>query len=127
MWYRILADAVIIIHLLFIVFVMTGGFLALYRPAAAVLHLPAACWGAYVEFSGTVCPLTPMENHLSRMAGGAGYSSGFIEHYLVPIVYPAALTQEIQILLGGLVVAGNLMPYSWLLYRYFRDRKEGRM
>ncbi len=119
MLYRILADLVVLLHLMFILFVIAGGFLALRRGRLVLLHLPAVLWGVYIEFSGKICPLTPLENHFSRLAGRQGYSAGFIDHYLLPIIYPAGLTGEIQIFLGFFVLAVNLGVYFFLLRRYF--------
>jgi len=119
MYYRILSDLVVVLHLLFIVFVVAGGFLALRRPWLALLHLPAAAWGAYIEFSDTYCPLTPLENHFSRLAGEEGYATGFIEHYLIPVIYPAGLTACVQTLLGLFVIAINLTVYAFVLRRAF--------
>ena len=127
MVYRILADAVVLLHFLFILFVVAGGLLAFYRTYIALLHLPAVLWGAYVEFSGTICPLTPLENHFSRMAGSDGYSSGFIDHYLLPVIYPAALTQQIQILLGLFVVTVNVLLYLLVFRRHFRHRRKSNL
>jgi hypothetical protein len=110
---------VVVLHLLFIVFVVAGGFLALRRPWLALLHLPAVAWGAYIEFSGTYCPLTPLENHFSRLAGEEGYATGFIEHYLIPVIYPAGLTACVQTLLGLFVIAVNLTVYAFVLRRAF--------
>jgi hypothetical protein len=118
MLYRILADLVVLLHLLFIIFVVAGGFLALRRPWIALLHLPAAAWGTFIEFSGTICPLTPLENHFRHMAGEKGYSTGFIEHNLIPLIYPAELTHETQVLLGLCVIIINLALYSFLLRRH---------
>jgi hypothetical protein len=123
MFYRILTDLVIFLHLLFIVFVVAGGFLVMYRKWLALLHLPAAGWGAYIEFSGGICPLTPLENHFSLLAGRQGYSTGFIEHHLIPIIYPAGLTHEVQLSLGLFVVGVNLIMYAVLLRRHFRHRQ----
>jgi hypothetical protein len=123
MLYRILADLVMFLHLLFIIFVVAGGFLALRRAWLALLHLPTVLWAAYIEFTGHICPLTPLENHFRRMAGENGYSGGFIEHYLIPIIYPAGLTYEIQILLGLFVVVVNLMLYLFFLRRHFGHSK----
>ncbi len=124
MFYRILADLVVLLHLLFILFVIAGGLLALYRGRMVLLHLPAVLWGVYIEFSGNICPLTPLENHLIQLAGGQGYSAGFIDHYLMPIIYPAGLTHETQIFLGVCVLAVNLVIYFFLLRRYrLRPRK----
>jgi hypothetical protein len=114
-----LADGLVILHLLFVVFVMAGGFLLLRWPKVAWLHVPAAAWGAWVEFSGGVCPLTPLENQLRIVGGGNAYSGGFVERYLLPILYPEYLTLPVQLLLGGLVVAVNLVAYG-MIYRTTR-------
>ncbi len=116
--YRILADLVLVLHLLFIVFVVAGGLLAWRCSWLTLLHLPAAAWGAFIEFSGDTCPLTPLENRLRILAGIEGYESGFIEHYLSPIIYPEGLTHEIQLGLGLFVIAVNLLLYAILLFRY---------
>jgi uncharacterized protein DUF2784 len=102
------------IHFLFVLFVVLGGLLVLRWPRVAYLHIPAAIWGAAIEFAGWVCPLTPLENELRRQAGSAGYSGSFIEHYILPVLYPSALSREIQLLLGFLVVAVNLAVYCYL-------------
>ena len=114
---RILADVVVGLHLLFVVFVVGGGLLVLRWPKVAFVHLPAAVWGAAIEFAGWTCPLTPLENSLRRQAGESGYSTGFIEHYLLPILYPSALTRDIQLVLGVLVLAVNLAVYAWVVWR----------
>jgi hypothetical protein len=113
--YRVLADALVAFHLGFVLFVVLGELLVLRYPRAAWLHLPAAIWGAWVEWTDTVCPLTPLENHLRRLGGEAGYRGGFIEHYLMPVLYPAGLTRNLQYVLGALVVGVNLFAYGWLL------------
>jgi len=117
MHYGWLADAVMVIHLLFIVFAVFGGFLALWRPWIAALHLPAMAWAAYVEFSGRICPLTPLENVYRALAGETGYTGGFIAHYITPVVYPARLTRGIQWVLGLAVIAINLLAYGLLARR----------
>ena len=117
MAYRILADLVVGVHVLFVVFVLAGGLLALRWPWVAAAHLPAAVWGALIEFRGWVCPLTPLENALRASAGQAGYEGGFIEHYLLPVLYPAGLTGGVQLVLGSLVVAVNVVIYGVLLWR----------
>ena len=117
MLYRVLADAVVILHLGFVAFVVLGGFLAFRWPRIAWAHLPAALWGVWVEFSGRICPLTPLENWLRRRGGGAGYSASFVEHYLIPILYPAALTRELQWTLGGIVIAVNAAVYAAVFFR----------
>ena len=117
----ILADFLVLLHLLFVAFVVAGGFLLLRWPKVAWLQVPAAVWGAYIEFSSGICPLTPLENHLRALGGEAGYSVSFVERYLMPVLYPANLTVPIQIVLGGLVVAVNLAAYA-LAYRAWRRR-----
>lgn len=112
MVYRALADAVLVIHLLFILFVLAGGLLALRWPRLAWVHLPAALWGAVIEFAGWICPLTPLENFFRQAAGDAGYADGFIEHYLLPTLYPHALTREIQVAMGAVVLVLNLIIYA---------------
>ena len=118
MLYRLAADAVVTLHFLFIGFVLLGGFLSWRWRWLAWLHVPAAAWGAIIEFMGWICPLTPLENEFRQRAGGAGYSGGFIEHYLTPIIYPPGLTGTIQVWLGVLVVLLNGVAY-WV---YFRRR-----
>jgi len=92
---RVVADALVVLHALFVAFVLLGGVLVVFRPALAFLHLPAAAWAAWVEFTGTICPLTPLENHWRQGAGAAGYEGGFVEHYLIPTLYPAGLTPRL--------------------------------
>jgi hypothetical protein len=117
---RILADVLVVVHLAFIAFVIAGGLLVLKHRAWALPHLPAAAWGAWTEFTGTVCPLTPWENSLRHAAGGAGYPGGFIEHYLIPLIYPEALSTGTQLALGILVVAVNLAVYGYAGWRWRR-------
>ncbi|MGZ5031242.1 MAG: DUF2784 domain-containing protein [Methylobacter sp.] len=117
MIYRFLADSVLIVHLLFIGFVIFGGLFALRFPRIALVHIPAACWGAYIELAGGLCPLTTIEVGFRRMAGDAGYSGSFVEHYLLPIIYPAGLTRDIQFWLAGFVVLINVAIYSKFVYR----------
>src|SRR5687768_10996929 len=103
----ILADLLVALHLAFVVFVVAGGLLALRWPKAAWLHLPAAVWGAVVEITGWICPLTPLENVLRRRAGLEVYTGDFVGRYLLPVLYPEGLTREIQLLLGAAVVLLN--------------------
>lgn len=112
----VLADLVVLLHLAFILFVMLGGLLVLRRRRLMWLHLPVVAWGAAIEFVGWVCPLTPLENRLRAAAGEAGYSGGFVEHYLIPLIYPAGLTRELQWLLGALVLLVNALVY-WRVLR----------
>lgn len=114
------ADAVLLLHLAFILFVVLGGLLVLRWPRLALLHLPAVAWGVTVECLQLLCPLTPLENRLRRLAGERGYEGGFIEHYLEPLIYPAGLTPGIQLGLGALVLLINLVPYGLLLWRLRR-------
>ena len=111
MAYRIAADLLVLFHFAFILFVVLGGFLVLYRRLFAWLHFPAVIWGVLIEFSGWICPLTPWEQSLRIKAGHVGYSGGFVEHYLVPLIYPEALTPEIQFVLGVLVLILNVYIY----------------
>ncbi|HEY7502785.1 MAG TPA: DUF2784 domain-containing protein [Gemmatimonadales bacterium] len=121
MAYHILADLVVGVHTLFVAFVVVGGLLALRWPWVAVLHLPAAAWGALIEFQGWICPLTPLENSLRASAGQAGYRGGFIEHYLLPVLYPAGLTRGVQLALGSGVIVVNLVVYGFLMARWRRS------
>ena len=120
MFWRMAADALVVIHLGFILFVMLGGLLLLRWPRLIWLHVPAVAWGVIVECLHLGCPLTPWENQLRRMAGQAGYEGGFIEHYLIPLIYPAGLTPAIQLWLGAIVVLANAAVYAWLIGRWRR-------
>ena len=111
----IAADGVALLHFAFILFVVLGGFLVLRFRKLAWLHVPAAVWGAAIEFTGWICPLTPLENALRRAGGSAGYADGFIGHYLLPIIYPPGLTRDIQFALALGVVFVNAVIYSLLL------------
>ena len=115
--YRVLADALLVLHLAFVAFALLGGLLAWRWRWMPWLHLPALAWGAIVEFSGWICPLTPLENALRRAGGAAGYDAGFIEHYLLPLLYPAALTRETQWLLGRGLLLVNVVVYLLLWTR----------
>ena len=114
--HSLLADVVLILHLAFILFVVAGGLLVLRFPWVAIAHIPAVLWGIYIELSGGICPLTPMENRLRHMAGESGYSGGFIEHYLMPVIYPHGLTRDIQFVLAGVAIIVNLAAYGLLIY-----------
>lgn len=124
MIYRIAANLVLLAHLAFVVFVVLGGWVVLRRPGLALVHVPAAAWGAWIELAGDVCPLTPLENRLRAVSGAAGYSEGFIEHYIVALVYPAGLTRPVQLALGVGVVLVNLFFYGLLLRRWGRNEKD---
>ena len=123
---RLLADAVVVFHLLFIAFAVAGGALVLRWPLAALVHLPAAAWAAYTEFSGTICPLTPLENALRQAGGVRAYDASFIEHYLLPLIYPAAVQgapgRTLQFALGIALLAINTMAYAVAWRRHRRRR-----
>ncbi len=114
------ADLVASLHLAFVVFVVSGGLLVLRWPRSAWVHLPAAAWGASLELMGWICPLTPLENRLRHEAGLAGYEGGFVEHYLLPVLYPGSLTRSVQIVLGLSVLLINATLYGWMLRRRAR-------
>lgn len=117
MFYRIAADLVLMTHFAFIVLVVGGG-LIVYRYTWFVwIHVPAAVWGAVVELTGKLCPLTILENSLRVRAGQEGYSVSFVEQYILPVIYPTGLTREIQLILGGLVIAINLIIYAAIVWR----------
>jgi hypothetical protein len=119
----IAADAVVLIHLAFILFVSAGGLIVLRWPRLAWAHLPAVAWGALVELAGWICPLTPMENRLRAAAGESAYSGGFIDRYIVPIVYPPGLTRSLQIVIGCAVIGLNLFIYAVVLKRRLQKTK----
>ena len=111
MTFRILADATVAVHLAFVLFVILGGLIVARWRGVAWVHIPAAAWAAWVEFAGWVCPLTPLENWLREQGGGTAYSSSFIEHYLLPILYPESLSRELQWVLGGMALLINAVMY----------------
>lgn len=117
MVYRLLADLVLLLHLGFICFVAVGALLVLRRPRLIWLHLPCVAWGLYTAFTGTLCPLTPLENWLRRLGGQAGYAGGFIDHYVSRLVYPPGITAGQLALLGGVALAVNLGAYGVLWRR----------
>ena len=124
MIYLLLADALVILHFAFIVFVVLGA-LAVYRwPKMAWAHIPCALWGTWIEVTGGICPLTPIEVRFRSMGGAQGYTGSFIEHYLDRLIYPAGLTRLDQLFLGGLVVVINLSAYGFLLWRRARSGRE---
>jgi hypothetical protein len=122
MRYSVAADALVILHLAFIVFVMLGGLLLLKWRWPILLHLPAVAWGILVELRGWLCPLTPLEQHFRTLAGETGYSGGFVQHYLLPLIYPAGLTRDVQTLLAVIVIATNLAIYTVVYVKYRRGR-----
>jgi hypothetical protein len=120
MLWSLLADALVVAHFGFTTFVIFGGFLAWRWRWMVFLHLPALAWGCWVEISGAICPLTPLENHLRRLGGEAGYAGGFLAHYLHAVLYPPALTTQMQWALAGLLIAINVIAYAPLVKPYLR-------
>jgi hypothetical protein len=114
--FRLAADLALLTHLAFILFVLLGAMLAARWPWIAFVHPPAAAWGFFVEVTGRVCPLTYLENFLRAKAGESAYVDGFLDHYLVAIIYPAGLTRDVRYALAALVVGVNVGVYSWLFH-----------
>jgi hypothetical protein len=123
MYYQIAADLVVLLHLGFIGFAVAGGLLVLKWRSVAAIHIPAAVWGALVELQGWYCPLTPLEQYFRQAGGQSAYSGGFVERYLMPVLYPADLDREMQMLLGAAVIAINLVLYAWVVIRLQRRHK----
>jgi hypothetical protein len=121
--YSFLADLVVLLHACFVLFVLLGGFLVLWKSYLAWYHIPAVIWGAGIEFLGWICPLTPLENMLRARGDNAGYTTGFIEHYIMPVIYPAGLTRMMQIGLGITVLGINIAVYLAL---WQKMRKAGK-
>ena len=117
MLYRLLADCVVLLHVAFVVFVVLGGFLTWRWRGVVWAHVPCALWGIAIEYGGWVCPLTPLENALRARAGLEGYAGGFVEHYVIPVLYPAGLSRPGQATLGTLVLVVNLVAYGVLVRR----------
>ncbi|NKB71592.1 MAG: DUF2784 family protein [Candidatus Latescibacteria bacterium] len=115
--YRLLADGLVLAHLAYIVFAVAGGLLLWWRPRIAWLHLPAVGWAALVELAGWYCPLTPWEQRLRQLGGLEGYEGDFVGHYILPVIYPAALTREMQLAMGAGVALLNLAVYGYWLRR----------
>jgi len=121
--YSFLANMVIWFHLLFIAFALLGGLCSLWRKWVMLIHIPTAIWISLIEFTGWICPLTPLENYLRAASGAAGYDGGFVEHYLIPIIYPAGLTPDIQILLGIAATLLNISIYAYVIFRSLQEKK----
>lgn len=119
MLYSLLADVVVVFHFTFVLFVIFGGFLLVRYPKLIYLHAPVAVWGALIELAGWICPLTPLENSLRLRGGSAGYEGGFVEHYIIPVLYPHALNRSIQAVLGALVITVNAVAY----YRFYHESR----
>jgi hypothetical protein len=129
MYYRIAADLVLVTHFVFVILVVAGGLAAFRYVWFAWVHIPAAIWGAFVELTGRICPLTILENFLRSGAGQEGYANSFVEQYIVPVIYPAGLTRNLQFVLAGLVVTVNVIIYATIVVRnrlarrgHIRDR-----
>ncbi len=120
--YGILADIVVWLHLVFVVFVLAGASLAIWRRRMLWLHLPAVFWAIWIELTGGICPLTPLENWLRSRAGQGGYRGDFVEHYLLPVLYPGGLTRNLQILLGLLVIMINAALYGLIIFQQRRRK-----
>jgi hypothetical protein len=125
MGYRLAADLTLLLHLLFIIFVLLGGLLCLHRIHWAWLHLPAMAWGVWVEWAGWICPLTPIENHFRHLASNQGYREGFVEHYLVPLIYPGQLTVSLQWILGSSVLIINIFVYLYVCKKKLKTKQGG--
>jgi hypothetical protein len=120
MRYRVLADLVVVAHFLFIVYALLGGLFGLWKKWSLWVHLPTAAWIAIVAFQGWICPLTPLENRLRAAGGALGYEGGFVEHYLIPVIYPPGITRTVQLVLGGVALAVNVAVYVYVLRRRSR-------
>ena len=119
----VLADLLVLLHAAFVAFVVAGGLLVFRRPWIAAFHVPAVAWAALLELNGWICPLTPWENALRARAGETGYAGGFVDHYLLPLLYPAGLKPETQVVLGLAVLAINLVVYGLVVRRRARMRR----
>lgn len=120
---KIVADAIVLVHLMFIIFVVTGGLFVLKWPKTAWLHIPAAIWGALIDCAGWVCPLTYVENSLRFAGGKTAYPSEFINHYVLPVIYPAGLTRNIQFVMGCIVIVLNVLIYGVLIVKTYGKNK----
>lgn len=122
MIYRVLADAVVIVHLAFVLFVVIGGFLLRRWPRLVYVHVPVAIWGVLIELVGWICPLTPLEKSLRERGGQAGYEGGFVDHYVLPVLYPVGLTRNVQYALGIFVLIVNVIAYALFIRRRRREQ-----
>jgi hypothetical protein len=120
MIYRAAADAILVLHLGFVLFVLLGALTVIRWPPVRWLHVPAALWGTLITFAGWICPLTPLEVALRRRGGELGYAGGFIEHYVTAVIYPAGLTRRTQWILGSVVLVVNLFVYARIVGRWRR-------
>jgi len=118
MLFKLAADLLVLIHFGFIIFVVLGGLLVFYWPKTVWGHIPAVAWGAWIEFSHSICPLTPLEQSLRARAGAGNYEGSFIDHYIIPLIYPPGFSAETANLLGLLVLAVNILIYSFVICRH---------
>ena len=118
------ADIIVLVHLGFIVFVAVGGFLVVKWRKVAFIHIPCAWWGVLIACGGWICPLTPLEMHFRQLAGQAGYDGGFIDHYVLPLIYPAGLTRGMQVTFGAIILSVNVCVYGWLLVNLAKGGKD---
>ena len=121
-YYQFLADGVVVLHLLFILFVVLGGIMTLVLPKVIWVHIPCVIWVVIIEFTGKICPLTPLENELRSRAGQGMYSGDFVFHYIEPMIYLEGLTRQFQIILGVLAALVNMIVYGWI---YHRKKRKG--
>jgi hypothetical protein len=122
MVYQTLANVVVVIHLSFVIFVVLGAVLTLWRRWIIWLHLPAFLWAVWIEFTGGICPLTPLENWLRIKAGQGGYEGDFVATYLLPVLYPAGLTRNVQLLLAMMIIVINVAIYGSIFYKRSREK-----
>ena len=126
MLYRLAADLMLVLHFGFIAFVVVGAVGIMRWPRLAWLHVPAAAWGAWIEISGGICPLTTLENRFRLSAGGEGYATSFVEYYLLPVIYPGGLTRTVQLVLAAAVIIINVSLYTYVLRRARKRRINAR-
>lgn len=122
-----MADLIVLLHFAFVVFVVLGGLLALRWPRVIWIHVPVVIWGALIEFTGWICPLTPLEIRLREASGEAGYRGDFIAHYILPALYPDGLTRRDQLMLGGVALAINVAVYAAVVIRHRRSASQRHM
>jgi len=122
MIYHLLADTVFFLHLLFVLFAILGSLLVVRHHSVAWLHIPVVLWAAWIEFSGRICPLTPLENQLRRLSGDADYEGSFIGHAIEIVLYPPNLTRSMQMVLGFTVLFINIILYGWIVFRIWRQK-----
>lgn len=123
MLYKLLADLTVLMHLAFILFVVLGGLFVLRWKKVMWVHIPIAIWGVVVEYFDILCPLTPLENHFRELSGNVTYETGFIEQYIIPVMYPAGLNRNLQFILGSLVIVFNICIYLLVFTKMFKRKR----